>query len=146
LQQFEFTRSFELFPVFPDDADFLSVESRELYRLSQERILVVLVVCGKSVLMNKHHAAVGGPTPISSMAAGKTLLQWQATGCHMALLFDANGRFLNITHQYANYAPAPAGCFSILLICLIILAAIGMLSIRVLSGPVAPSALVIIDR
>src|SRR5271166_6299255 len=58
LQQFGFTRSFERFPVFPDDADFLSVESRKLYRLSQKRVLVVLIVCGKSVLMNNHHVSL----------------------------------------------------------------------------------------
>jgi hypothetical protein len=54
LKQFGFTRSFERFPVFPDNADFLSVEPRELNRLSQKRILVVLIVCGKSVLMDNH--------------------------------------------------------------------------------------------
>src|SRR5271154_1195871 len=58
LQQFGSARSFERFPVFPDDADFLSVESSELYRLSQKRILVVLIVCGKSVLMNNHHVSL----------------------------------------------------------------------------------------
>jgi hypothetical protein len=52
-------------------------------------------------------AAVGRPSSISSMAGGKRLLQWQATGCHMALLFDADGRFVEITHQHAQYAPAP---------------------------------------
>ena len=58
LQQFGFRPTFARFPVFPDDADFLSVEPRELYRLSQERILVVLVVCGKGVLMNNHHVSL----------------------------------------------------------------------------------------
>src|SRR5271154_3217619 len=58
LQQFGATRSFERFPVLPDDVDFLSVESRELYRLSQKRILVFLVVCGKSVLMNNNHVSL----------------------------------------------------------------------------------------
>lgn len=38
------------------------------------------------------------------MAFGQTLMQWQATGCHMALLFRADGRFVKITHQYAQYA------------------------------------------
>ena len=36
------------------------------------------------------------------------LVQWQATGCHLALLFDAQGKFPAIKHQYANYRPAPA--------------------------------------
>jgi hypothetical protein len=52
-------------------------------------------------------AVVGRPSSMSSMAGGKMLLQWQATGCHMALLFDASGRFVEITHQYSHYAPAP---------------------------------------
>jgi hypothetical protein len=34
------------------------VESRELYRLSQKGILVFLIVCGKSVLMNDHHVSL----------------------------------------------------------------------------------------
>ena len=55
-------------------------------------------------------AVVGNPSAVSSMAFGKTLLQWQAPGCHMSLLFDANGRFEQITHQYAQYAAAPTGC------------------------------------
>ncbi len=51
--------------------------------------------------------AVGQPTSFSAMAHGQTLVQWQATGCHMALLFDSDNRFLSLQHQYANYAPAP---------------------------------------
>jgi hypothetical protein len=35
-------------------------------------------------------AVVGRPSSIRSMAAGRTLIQWQATGCHMALIFDAD--------------------------------------------------------
>jgi len=58
LQQFGSARSFESFPVFPDDADFLSVESRELYRLPQKRIFIVLIVCGKSAPMNNHHVSL----------------------------------------------------------------------------------------
>ena len=58
LQQFGFTRSFERFSVFPDNMDFLSVESRELYRLSQKHILVILIVCGKSILMHSNHRCI----------------------------------------------------------------------------------------
>ena len=32
-------------------------------------------------------AKVGPPSSISALADGRTLLQWQATGCHMALRF-----------------------------------------------------------
>ena len=56
---------------------------------------------------NEIAAVVGRPTSISSMAGGMTLMQWQATGCHMALLFRADGQFLKITHQYANYVGVP---------------------------------------
>ena len=67
-------------------------------------------------------AAVGPPSSYSSMAAGQSLLQWQATGCHMALLFGPDGRFLKITHQYAHYAPAPQGCMSVVVVAAFILA------------------------
>ena len=49
---------------------------------------------------------VGRPTSISSMAHGMSLLQWQATGYHIAILFGAQGQFLKISHQFANYAGA----------------------------------------
>jgi hypothetical protein len=42
------------------------------------------------------------------MALGQTLLQWQAPGCHMALLFGADDRIIKITHEYAKYQPAPS--------------------------------------
>jgi len=58
------------------------------------------------------------------MAAGQTLLQWQATGCHIALLFGPDGRFIRITHEFANYAPAPAGCILTVTMMLIFLATI----------------------
>jgi hypothetical protein len=75
-------------------------------------------------------AVVGRPSSISSMAFGQTLLQWQAIGCHMALLFDADGRFVKITHQYAQYARPPAGCMSIVAILFVILVTIAGLAIR----------------
>jgi hypothetical protein len=64
------------------------------------------------------------PNSISSMAHGMTLLQWQASGCHMAILFGPDGKFVRITHQYANSAPAPAGCFTLLIVLIAILVAI----------------------
>jgi hypothetical protein len=48
-------------------------------------------------------AVVGHPTSRSSIANGQTLLQWQATGYHIAILFDANERFEKITHEYAHH-------------------------------------------
>ena len=56
---------------------------------------------------NEIVAVVGRPNSISSMAGGMTLMQWQATGCHMALLFRADGQFVKITHQFTNYVGTP---------------------------------------
>lgn len=52
-------------------------------------------------------SAVGSPNSRSSMALGKTLLQWQATGYHISILFDVNGVFEKVTHEYANLQPEP---------------------------------------
>ena len=48
-------------------------------------------------------ARVGQPNSRSAMANGQLLLQWQATGYHMAILFDPQGRFLRITHDSASF-------------------------------------------
>jgi hypothetical protein len=54
-------------------------------------------------------SSVGLPNARGSMAFGKTLLQWQATGYHIAILFDANGIFEKITSEYANFPePTPS--------------------------------------
>jgi hypothetical protein len=45
--------------------------------------------------------AVGQPNSISNSANGQ-LLQWIATGYHMSILFDNNGRFIKIQHQFAS--------------------------------------------
>jgi hypothetical protein len=83
-------------------------------------------------------ASVGPPSSVSSMASGQTLMQWQEAGCHMALLFDTNGQFVKITHQYAKYAPyipppppPDTGCLSILAVLLVFLATVVAASIRV---------------
>lgn len=45
--------------------------------------------------------AVGAPSSISAVGEGQTLLQWQATGCHMALLFT--GEICDgITHEHIH--------------------------------------------
>ncbi len=77
-------------------------------------------------------ATVGPPSSISSMAANRTLMQWQATGCHMALLFGPDGRFMRITHQYAHYAPPPTGCLSAMSLLLAVLITAATLLIYVL--------------
>jgi hypothetical protein len=50
-------------------------------------------------------SVVGPPSSSSSIAFGHTLLQWQATGCHVALLFDRNNQFVSVRH--AEYEPPP---------------------------------------
>jgi hypothetical protein len=46
-------------------------------------------------------AVVGAPSSISAIGEGQTLLQWQATGCHMALRFT--GEICDgITHQHLH--------------------------------------------
>src|SRR5258706_7640520 len=55
LYSFRFRWSLEGLPVCTNDVDFLSVKSRKLYRLTKKRVLVLLVVCGKRVLMDDHH-------------------------------------------------------------------------------------------
>jgi hypothetical protein len=51
--------------------------------------------------------AVCSPNAISSMDAGKRLLQWQATGYHIAILFGPDHRFLKITHESVHHTVAP---------------------------------------
>jgi hypothetical protein len=52
-------------------------------------------------------SVVGAPQAASSIGAGKTLLQWQATGFYIAILFTGDGRFEKITSESVNcYPPA----------------------------------------
>ncbi|WP_288127888.1 hypothetical protein [Thiomonas sp.] len=46
--------------------------------------------------------AVGNPTSISNMAAGTRLRQWQATGFHIAILFDKLDHVDRVTHQFTK--------------------------------------------
>lgn len=46
-------------------------------------------------------AAVGQPSSRSAMPEGKTLLQWQPTGYHIALLFK-DGVCEGVTHEYLH--------------------------------------------
>jgi len=77
-------------------------------------------------------AVVGPPSSVSSMAFGQSLLQWQATGYHIALLFDAGGRFLKITHEYGHQAPAPSGCMILLTLIFVALATVTLSSFAML--------------
>lgn len=46
-------------------------------------------------------AVVGNPFAISAVGDGQVLRQWQATGYHIALLFDENDICLGITSEIA---------------------------------------------
>jgi hypothetical protein len=48
------------------------------------------------------------PQRTLKISSDNALMQWQATGCHMALLFRADGQFLKITHQYTDYVSTPS--------------------------------------
>jgi hypothetical protein len=50
-------------------------------------------------------SVVGPPSSSSCIAFGHTLLQWQATGCHVALLFDRDNRFVSVRHAESEPSP-----------------------------------------
>ena len=43
--------------------------------------------------------AVGQPAAETALPDGRTLLQWRATGYHIALVFETNGRCFGVTHE-----------------------------------------------
>jgi hypothetical protein len=43
--------------------------------------------------------AVGQPATETVLPDGRTLLQWRATGYHIALVFEKNGRCFGVTHE-----------------------------------------------
>ncbi len=45
-------------------------------------------------------SAVGNPSSVSSIGEG-SLLQWQATGYHIALQFDENDICTGVTHEFS---------------------------------------------
>jgi hypothetical protein len=47
-------------------------------------------------------AIVGPPNARAFMANNLMLYQWYATGYHIAILFDANNRFVRISSENAN--------------------------------------------
>lgn len=68
-------------------------------RSLQQKFVNLGTLTGKT--KNEIIAAVGAPNAISASAEGKTLLQWQKTGYHIALIF--NGDICEgITHEFAN--------------------------------------------
>jgi hypothetical protein len=43
--------------------------------------------------------AVGEPAIETPLPDGRVLLQWRATGYHIALVFEPNGRCVGVTHE-----------------------------------------------
>jgi hypothetical protein len=43
--------------------------------------------------------AAGQPASETALPDGRTLLQWRATGYHIALVFESNGRCFGVTHE-----------------------------------------------
>lgn len=52
---------------------------------------------GKS--LHEITSVVGSPSAVSSMGNGQTLRQWQATGYHIALLFDEKDICLGVSSE-----------------------------------------------
>ena len=46
--------------------------------------------------------AVGQPASVTPLPDGRTLLQWRATGYHIALVFEKNGTCFGVTHEYGR--------------------------------------------
>ena len=54
--------------------------------------------------------AVGPAAQETPLPDGRTLLQWRATGYHIALVFEKNGRCFGVTHENGRRvrkAPSP---------------------------------------
>ena len=53
----------------------------------------------KGKTLNEITTACGKPSAVSAMGNGQTLYQWQATGYHIALLFDENDICLGVSSE-----------------------------------------------
>ena len=63
--------------------------------------------CDDSGLTRKDIEKVAGPpNQVTPLPDGRTLLQWRATGYHIALVFEKNGRCFGVTHEYGRRVTA----------------------------------------
>jgi hypothetical protein len=53
--------------------------------------------------------AVGEPAIVTPLPDGRTLLQWRATGYHIALVFGKDGRCAGVTHENGRRVRGSAG-------------------------------------
>lgn len=63
----------------------------------QQKFASIGVVQGKT--RREIEKIVGPPNAVSAAGTDSVLCQWMATGYHIALLFDANGKCQGITHE-----------------------------------------------
>lgn len=53
--------------------------------------------------------AVGQPAQETPLPDGRVLLQWRATGYHIALAFEKDGRCIGVTHENGRRVRGSAG-------------------------------------
>ena len=53
--------------------------------------------------------AVGQPSTETPLPDGRALLQWRATGYHIALVFETNGRCFGVTHENGRRVSTGSG-------------------------------------
>jgi len=53
----------------------------------------------KGMTLKEIVKAVGQPATETTLPDGRTLLPWRATGYHIALVFEKNGRCFGVTHE-----------------------------------------------
>ena len=66
-------------------------------RALKRRFVALGVLKGKS--RTEIERAVGPASQQTPLPDGRTLLQWRATGYHIALVFDTRGRCDGVTHE-----------------------------------------------
>lgn len=76
----------------------ISMSATSPGRSLQRKFVALGTLSGKS--RRQIEAAVGAPTSISGMPNG-VLLQWMASGYHIALIFNNEGICQGVSHEHA---------------------------------------------
>ena len=79
-------------------------------RALKRRFVALGVLKGKS--RSEIERAAGPAAQVTPLPDGRTLLQWRATGYHIALVFDARGRCDGVTHENGRRVRGSAGTTS----------------------------------
>ena len=71
-----------------------------------------------------------GPANSMSQTSSGVLLQWIVAGYHIAIQFDEQGNFVQISHQFINYEPDRSGAWGIfaLIIIAVVIALLTLVS------------------